>query len=151
MPVGFCRPSTVYARLKPLIPRRTTAQFLGDRARLHSKDDICKNMHALAVSPPSGRSCIRAAVVAEKRLDKRFGTRWSTQEVLAQRPIVRPHAQISKGNLTFSDSLSSRLPPGRKIASRYRRPRFGFRGSSLNTVAYMSIAKTREYVKLRTS
>ena len=49
---------------------------------------------------------------------------------------------------TLSESISSWLPPGSKIFSRYFLPRAGSSGSGLKTVAYMSAAKTSEYVYL---
>ena len=45
---------------------------------------------------------------------------------------------------TLSESMSSRLPPTRRILSRYNFPRLGSSGAFLNTVAYMSEANTSE-------
>ena len=54
-----------------------------------------------------------------------------------------------KKDHTLSRSVSSLLPPGRRIFSRYNFPITGSSGAFLNTVANMSAANTREYMYLR--
>ena len=67
-----------------------------------------------------------------------FTVRRPVEEVLYMtwfmlRSIKSYHKDVS--NLTFRESISSRLPPGPSILSRYRLPLTGSSGSALNTVA----------------
>lgn len=93
----------------------------------------------------------------EHLLHERLRVRWPPKERLHKLVLKRPDDTIQpmfsigtaqkctmSRRRTFSDSVSSLLPPGFKMHSLYFIPSAGSNGSFLNTVAYMSAAKTRE-------